>query len=149
MILGIGTDLANIERIQGTLDRFGDRFRNRVFTEIEQKRAERMPDLAAVYAKRWAAKEACSKALGTGLRMGIAWKDMAVTNLRTGQPVMHVTGWAKERLDQMTPEGHEAILHVTLTDDHPWAQAFVVIEAVPEGQVPTHPPMPRPRRPLA
>ncbi|WJY22840.1 holo-ACP synthase [Fontisubflavum oceani] len=149
MILGIGTDLANIERIQGTLDRFGDRFRNRVFTEIEQKRAERMPDPAAVYAKRWAAKEACSKALGTGLRMGIAWKDMAVTNLRTGQPVMHVTGWAKERLDQMTPEGHEAILHVTLTDDHPWAQAFVVIEAVPEGQVPTHPPMPRPRRPLA
>lgn len=149
MILGIGTDLANIERIQGTLDRFGDRFRNRVFTEIEQKRAERMPDPAAVYAKRWAAKEACSKALGTGLRMGIAWKDMAVTNLRTGQPVMHVTGWAKERLDQMTPEGHEAILHVTLTDDHPWAQAFVVIEAVPEGQVPAHPPMPRPRRPLA
>ena len=149
MILGIGTDLANIERIQGTLDRFGDRFRNRVFTEIEQKRAERMPDPAAVYAKRWAAKEACSKALGTGLRMGIAWKDMAVTNLRTGQPVMHVTGWAKERLDQMTPEGHEAILHVTLTDDHPWAQAFVVIEAVPEGQVPTHPPMPRPRRSLA
>ena len=108
-----------------------------------------MPDPAAVYAKRWAAKEACSKALGTGLRMGIAWKDMAVTNLRTGQPVMHVTGWAKERLDQMTPEGHEAILHVTLTDDHPWAQAFVVIEAVPEGQVPTRPPMPRPRCPLA
>jgi holo-[acyl-carrier protein] synthase len=149
MILGIGTDLANIERIQGTLDRFGDRFRNRVFTEIEQKRAERMPDPAAVYAKRWAAKEACSKALGTGLRMGIAWKDMAVTNLRTGQPVMHVTGWAKERLDQMTPEGHEAILHVTLTDDHPWAQAFVVIEAVPEVQVPARPPMSRPRRPLA
>ena len=126
MILGIGTDLANIERIQGTLDRFGDRFRNRVFTEVEQRR-----DVAGTYAKRWAAKEACSKALGTGLRMGIAWKDMAVSNLRTGQPVMHVTGWAAERLASMTPPGHEAIIHVTLTDDHPWAQAFVVIEARP------------------
>ncbi|MBY6084466.1 MULTISPECIES: holo-ACP synthase [Ruegeria] len=133
MILGIGTDLANIERIQGTLDRFGDRFRNRVFTETEQRKAERRRDTAGTYAKRWAAKEACSKALGTGLRMGIAWKDMAVTNLRTGQPVMHVTGWAAERLKEMTPEGHEAIIHVTLTDDHPWAQAFVVIEARPLG----------------
>ncbi len=129
MILGIGTDLANIDRIQGTLDRFGDRFRNRVFTEIEQRKAERRHDTAGTYAKRWAAKEACSKALGTGLRMGIAWKDMAVTNLETGQPVMRVTGWAAERLREMTPEGHEAIIHVTLTDDHPWAQAFVVIEA--------------------
>jgi holo-[acyl-carrier protein] synthase len=134
MILGIGTDLANIERIQGTLDRFGDRFRNRVFTEIEQAKAERRADTAGTYAKRWAAKEACSKALGTGLRMGIAWKDMAVSNLHTGQPVMAVTGWAKDRLDEMTPEGHEAIIHVTLTDDHPWAQAFVVIEARPAGQ---------------
>jgi holo-[acyl-carrier protein] synthase len=131
MILGIGTDLANIERIQGTLDRFGDRFRNRVFTDIEQRKAENRKDIAGTYAKRWAAKEACSKALGTGLRMGISWKDMAVTNLRTGQPVMAVTGWAKERLETMTPEGHEAIIHVTLTDDHPWAQAFVVIEARP------------------
>ncbi|PWG18514.1 holo-ACP synthase [Salibaculum griseiflavum] len=134
MILGIGTDLANIERIQGTLDRFGDRFRNRVFTEIEQAKAERRADTAGTYAKRWAAKEACSKALGTGLRMGIAWKDMAVSNLHTGQPVMAVTGWARDRLDEMTPEGHEAIIHVTLTDDHPWAQAFVVIEARPAGQ---------------
>ncbi|MEM9638748.1 MAG: holo-ACP synthase [Pseudomonadota bacterium] len=131
MILGIGTDLANIERIAGTLDRFGDRFRNRVFTEIEQRKAERRKDVAGTYAKRWAAKEACSKALGTGLAMGIAWKDMSVSNLSTGQPVMHVTGWAKERLDKMTPEGHEAVIHVTLTDDHPWAQAFVVIEALP------------------
>jgi holo-[acyl-carrier protein] synthase len=129
MILGIGTDLANIERIQGTLDRFGDRFRNRVFTEREQAKAEGRKDVAGTYAKRWAAKEACSKALGTGLRMGISWKDMAVTNLRTGQPVMHLTGWAAERLREMTPEGHEAVLHVSLTDDHPWAQAFVVIEA--------------------
>jgi len=131
MILGVGTDLANIERIQGTLDRFGDRFRNRVFTEVEQAKASRRKDVAGTYAKRWAAKEACSKALGTGLRMGISWKDMAVSNLRTGQPVMEVTGWAKERLKEMTPAGHEAIIHVTLTDDHPWAQAFVVIEARP------------------
>lgn len=131
MILGIGTDLANIERIQGTLDRFGDRFRNRVFTETEQAKAERRKDVAGTYAKRWAAKEACSKALGTGLRMGIAWRDMAVSNLETGQPVMAVTGWAAERLENMTPKGHEAIIHVTLTDDHPWAQAFVVIEARP------------------
>ena len=129
MILGIGTDLANIERIAATLERFGDRFRDRVFTDIEQAKAERRHDTAGTYAKRWAAKEACSKALGTGLRMGIAWKDMGVANLHTGQPTMELTGWAKERLDAMTPAGHEAILHVTLTDDHPWAQAFVVIEA--------------------
>ncbi|MBC7165136.1 MAG: holo-ACP synthase [Roseovarius sp.] len=131
MILGIGTDLANIERIAGVLERHGDRFRNRVFTAVEQARAERRADVAGTYAKRWAAKEACSKALGTGLRMGIAWKDMAVSNLRTGQPVMQLTGWAADRLAAMTPEGHEAIIHVTLTDDHPWAQAFVVIEARP------------------
>ena len=131
MILGIGTDLANIERIEGTLDRFGDRFRNRVFTDIEQRKAERRADVAGTYAKRWAAKEACSKALGTGLRMGISWKDMSVRNLETGQPVMAVTGWAAERLAEMTPEGHQAIIHVSLTDDHPWAQAYVVIEARP------------------
>lgn len=131
MILGIGTDLANIDRIAGTLERFGDRFRNRVFTEVEQAKAERRADVIGTYAKRWAAKEACSKALGTGLRMGIAWKDMAVSNLDTGQPRMHVTGWAADRLVAMTPAGHEAIIHVTLTDDHPWAQAFVVIEARP------------------
>ncbi|MFA5538284.1 MAG: holo-ACP synthase [Gemmobacter sp.] len=131
MILGIGSDLANIERIAATLDRFGDRFRNRVFTPEEQRKAERRRDVAGTYAKRWAAKEACSKALGTGLRMGISWKDMAVSNLRSGQPVMHLTGWAAERLAAMTPEGHEAIVHVTLTDDHPWAQAVVLIEARP------------------
>jgi holo-[acyl-carrier protein] synthase len=131
MILGIGTDLANIDRIAGVLERHGDRFRNRVFTEIEQAKAERRADVAGTYAKRWAAKEACSKALGTGLRMGIAWKDMAVFNIRSGQPQMTLTGWAAERLAAMTPEGHEAVVHVTLTDDHPWAQAFVVIEARP------------------
>ena len=130
MILGIGTDLANIDRIQGTLDRFGERFLTRVFTDRERRKAESRPRaVAATYAKRWAAKEACSKALGTGLRMGIAWKDMGVANLRTGQPVMHLTGWAADRLKAMTPDGHEAVVHVSLTDDHPWAQAFVVIEA--------------------
>jgi holo-[acyl-carrier protein] synthase len=134
MILGIGTDLANIDRIAGTLDRFGDRFRSRVFTPTEQAKAERRKDTPGTYAKRWAAKEACSKALGTGLRMGISWKDMAVSNLHTGQPVMEVTGWAKDRLDKMTPPGHEAIIHVTLTDDHPWAQAFVMIEARPVAE---------------
>ncbi len=131
MILGVGTDLANIDRIAAALHRHGDRFRNRVFTDTEQRKARRRPDEAATYAKRWAAKEACSKALGTGLRMGIAWKDMAVANLPTGQPVMSVTGWAAERLAQMTPPGHDAVIHVTLTDDRPWAQAFVVIEARP------------------
>ena len=131
MILGIGTDLANIDRIAATLERFGDRFRQRVFTPEELARAARRRDEAGTLAKRWAAKEACSKALGTGLAMGISWKDMAVSNLPTGQPVMALTGWAAERLAAMTPPGHEAIVHVTLTDDHPWAQAFVVIEARP------------------
>ena len=131
MILGIGTDLANIDRIQGVLSRYGDRFRNRVFTETEQAKASRRKDEAGTYAKRWAAKEACSKALGTGLRMGIAWRDMSVINLSSGQPVMEVTGWAKNRLDEMTPSDHEAVVHVSLTDDHPWAQAYVVIEARP------------------
>lgn len=133
MILGIGTDLCNIDRIAAVLDRHGDRFRNRVFTETELARAARRPHEAATLAKRWAAKEACSKALGTGLSMGIAWRDMAVTNLRSGQPVMTLTGWAAQRLAAMTPPGHRAHVHVTLTDDDPWAQAFVVIEAVPES----------------
>lgn len=139
MILGIGTDLANIDRIAATLDRFGDRFRDRVFTPAEQARAEARAQTAATYAKRWAAKEACSKALGTGLRMGIAWRDMSVSNLTTGQPVMHLTGWAAERLAAMTPPGHVATVHVSLTDDHPWAQAYVVIDAQPvppEGAAP-------------
>jgi holo-[acyl-carrier protein] synthase len=137
MILGIGTDLANIDRIATTLERFGDRFRNRVFTKDEQRKASRRKDEAGTYAKRWAAKEACSKALGTGLRMGIAWRDMSVSNLKTGQPQMQLTGWAKTRLDQMTPVGHVVHVHVSLTDDHPWAQAFVVIEARPGGSDPS------------
>ncbi|MBL6855004.1 MAG: holo-ACP synthase [Rhodobacteraceae bacterium] len=133
MIIGIGSDLANIERIKGTLDRFGDRFRKRVFTNTEQKKAESRKNFADTYAKRWAAKEACSKALGTGLRMGIAWKEMQVTNLKTGQPMMSVEGSAAKRLENITPKGYEAIIHVTLTDDYPWAQAFVVIEALPKN----------------
>jgi len=130
MILGIGTDLANIDRIQKTIDRFGQRFKDRVFSPIEQNKAEKRKDIAGTYAKRWAAKEACSKALGTGLAMGISWKDMSVSNLETGQPIMELTGWAAKKMSDMTPEGYEAIVHVTLTDDHPWAQAFVVIEAL-------------------
>ena len=138
MILGIGSDLANIDRIAATLARFGDRFRNRVFTPLAQAKAASRPHgEAATYAKRWAAKEACSKALGTGLSMGISWIDMSVSNLRSGQPVMHLTGWAAERLAQMTPDGYEAIVHVTLTDDAPWAQAFVVIEARQKQNIPT------------
>ena len=136
MILGVGTDLCNIERVEATLARFGDRFRRRVYTDRELATAARRAGAgleAATLAKRWAAKEACSKALGTGLRMGIAWRDMSVENLHTGQPVMRLTGWAAERLAAMTPAGHRAVVHVTLTDDHPWAQAFVVIEAIPDA----------------
>jgi holo-[acyl-carrier protein] synthase len=144
MILGIGSDLCNIDRIEGTIARFGARFLDRVYTDRERAKAESRPrNIAATYAKRWAAKEACSKALGTGLRMGIAWKDMGLANLWTGQPVMELTGWAAARLAEMTPPGHEAVVHVTLTDDHPWAQAFVVIEALPVGTprpVPLAPP---------
>jgi holo-[acyl-carrier protein] synthase len=134
MIIGIGSDLANIERISKTLDRFGDRFRNRVFTPVELDKAKSRKDETGTLAKRWAAKEACSKALGTGLAMGMSWKDMSVSNIPTGQPVMRLTGWAQDRLALMTPEGCEAIVHVTLTDDHPWAQAFVVIEARPHNR---------------
>ena len=127
MIIGIGTDLADITRIGKTLERFGERFVNRVFTDVEKARSDKRRERTASYAKRWAAKEACSKALGTGLRMGVAWKEMGVINLPTGQPTMTLTGGAAERLAKMTPEGHEARIHVTITDDHPYAQAFVVI----------------------
>lgn len=132
MIVGIGADLADIRRIGRTIERFGDRFIQRVFTEVEQARSERRRERIASYAKRWAAKEACSKALGTGLRMGIAWREMGVVNLRTGQPTMHLSGGAAERLARLTPPGMTPRVHVTITDDHPWAQAFVVIDAVSE-----------------
>jgi holo-[acyl-carrier protein] synthase len=131
LIIGTGTDLANIDRINKVLLRYGDRFRNRVFTKNEQAKAKKRLDEAGTLAKRWAAKEACSKALGTGLRMGISWKDMAVSNIDTGQPVMTLTGWAKKRLFELTPEGYLSTLHVSLTDDHPWAHAIVIIDAQP------------------
>ncbi|HSF94708.1 MAG TPA: holo-ACP synthase [Thermohalobaculum sp.] len=131
MIIGIGSDLADIRRIGRTIERFGDRFIQRCFTEIEQAKSERRRERVASYAKRWAAKEACSKALGTGLRMGVAWREMGVVNLRSGQPTMHVTGGALVRLNGLMPPGLHPRIHVTITDDHPWAQAFVVIEAVP------------------
>ncbi len=133
MILGIGSDMASIERIERTIQRFGVRFVQRVFTETEKRTAEYRTATIETYAKRWAAKEACSKALGTGLRMGVAWKEMSVENLATGQPQMVLTGGALRRLNHLTPAGHKATIHVTLTDDHPWAQAFVIIEAVPNA----------------
>ncbi|HKR88037.1 MAG TPA: holo-ACP synthase [Phenylobacterium sp.] len=132
MIIGLGSDLSDIRRVQKSLDRFGDRFTRRVFTEIERARSERKPDRAASYAKRFAAKEACAKALGTGIRRGVFWRDMGVANLPSGQPTMALTGGALERLRQITPEGHRAVIHLSLTDDHPYAQAFVIIEALPE-----------------
>jgi holo-[acyl-carrier protein] synthase len=131
MILGIGTDLANIERMERVLARWGDRFRDRVFTEAERRKAERRRDTAATYAKRWAAKEACSKALGTGLRMGVNWREMGVVNLGSWQPTMRLTGGAQARLMALIPPGHVPHIHLTITDDHPYAQAFVVIEALP------------------
>ncbi len=132
MIVGIGSDLSDIRRVQNTLERFGGRFPNRCFTEIERARSERKPDRAASYAKRFAAKEACAKALGTGIKRGVFWRDMGVVNMRSGQPTMALTGGAAERLSQIIPPGHKAVIHVSLTDDHPYAQAFVIIEAVPE-----------------
>ncbi|TPE52462.1 holo-ACP synthase [Amaricoccus solimangrovi] len=132
MILGIGNDLCNIERIGRTLERFGDRFLDRVYTPIERATAERRANRVETYAKRWAAKEACSKALGTGLRMGIVWSDMGVVNLATGQPTLMLTGWARERAAALTPPGHVPVLHLTLTDDHPWAYAVVILEAIPD-----------------
>jgi holo-[acyl-carrier protein] synthase len=131
MIVGIGSDLSDIRRIQASLDRFGDRFRNRVFTELERTRSERKADAAASYAKRFAAKEACAKALGTGMRRGVFWRDMGVVNMRSGQPTMALTGGALRRLEEITPPGMKAVIHLSLTDDHPYAQAFVIIEAVP------------------
>ena len=132
MIIGIGSDLSDIRRVADTLTRFGERFTNRIFTEIERTRSERKPDRASSYAKRFAAKEACSKALGTGLKRGVHLAGMGVVNLPSGKPTMALTGGAAERLAKMTPPGHRAVIHLSLTDDHPYAQAFVIIEAVPE-----------------
>jgi holo-[acyl-carrier protein] synthase len=131
VIIGIGSDLCDIRRIEKTLERFGDRFTHKSFTEIERKRSERKPDRASSYAKRFAAKEACSKALGTGLKGGVHLSGMGVVNLPSGKPTMALTGGAAERLARMVPEGMTPVIHLSLTDDHPYAQAFVIIEAVP------------------
>ena len=132
MIIGLGSDLCNIERIRASLDRFGERFEARVFTDVERAKAERRPfTKAETLAKRFAAKEAFSKAAGTGFKAGVFMRDIGVVNARSGAPTLVLTGGAAARLDALTPAGHVARIHLTLTDDHPWAQAFVVIEAIP------------------
>jgi len=133
MIVGIGSDLIDIRRVGGTLERYGERFLARVFTEVERRKSDRRRERAASYAKRFAAKEACAKALGTGLRAGVFWRDMGVVNLPSGQPTMALTGGAAARLAAIVPAGHAPVIHVTITDDWPLAQAFVIIEAVPRG----------------
>jgi holo-[acyl-carrier protein] synthase len=135
-IIGLGSDLCSIARIQHSLDRFGERFLARVFTETERAKAERRPfTRAGTYAKRFAAKEAFSKAVGTGFRRGVFMKDIGVVNLPSGQPTLALTGGAKERLDAMTPPGHLAQVHLTMTDDHPFALAVVIITALPEERL--------------
>jgi holo-[acyl-carrier protein] synthase len=133
MIIGIGSDVCNIERIQNSLNRFGERFVSRIFTDAERSKAERRTlTRAGTYAKRFAAKEAFSKAVGTGFRRGVFMKDIGVVNKASGEPTLHLTGGARERLDAITPQGHAASIHLTMTDDHPFALAFVVIVAIPE-----------------
>ena len=130
MIIGMGSDLCNIERIAASLERWGERFELRVFTEVERSKAARRPHTrAGTLAKRFAAKEAFSKAVGTGFRQGVFMKDIGVVNAASGAPTLALAGGALARLDALVPDGHEAVVHLTLTDDHPWAQAFVVIEA--------------------
>ncbi|MEO1066211.1 MAG: holo-ACP synthase [Pseudomonadota bacterium] len=131
MIVGLGSDLIDITRIDASIERFGDRFLNRIFTDVERQKSDKRRMRAASYAKRFAAKEACSKALGTGFRAGVFWRDMGVVNAPSGKPTMALTGGALDRLNTLIPEGHAPVIHVTITDDHPWAQAFVIIEAVP------------------
>jgi holo-[acyl-carrier protein] synthase len=133
VIIGIGNDLCDIRRIEKSLERFGDRFIQRVFTEIEQKRSEGRATRAASYAKRFAAKEACAKALGTGLRRGVFWRDMGVVNVRGGKPTLALTGGALARLQEITPAGMSAQIDLTLTDEYPLAQAIVIISGVPAG----------------
>lgn len=131
MIVGLGTDLIDITRIERALERFGDRFIDRVFTEIERRKSDRRAERAASYDKRFAAKEACSKALGTGFRAGVFWRDLGVVNLPSGQPTMALTGGAARHLARLIPDGHRPAIHLTITDDFPLAQAFVIIEALP------------------
>ena len=131
MIIGIGSDISDTRRIAKVIERHGDRFLSRIFTEAERARAERRKTRVETYAKRFAAKEACAKALGTGMSAGVFWRDMGVVNLPSGKPTMALTGGAAERLKRLMPAGHRAEIHLTITDDFPMAQAFVVIEAVP------------------
>ena len=132
MIIGLGSDLCNIERIQNSLDRYGERFERRVFTEVERAKAARRPfTKAGTLAKRFAAKEAFSKAVGTGFNQGVFMKDIGVVNRSSGAPTLELTGGALARLRAMTPAGHDPLIHLSLTDDHPWAQAFIIIEALP------------------
>ena len=136
MILGLGNDIIDIRRIERSLERYGDRFLQRIFTTVEQSRSERRSDgrhqpRAASYAKRFAAKEACAKALGTGLRRGVFWRDMGVVNLPSGQPTLRLSGGALARLRAITPIGMSPLIHLSMTDDYPWAQAIVIISAVP------------------
>jgi holo-[acyl-carrier protein] synthase len=131
VIIGIGNDLMDITRIEKTLNRFGDRFVQRIFTDLEQKKSDKRRMRAASYAKRYAAKEACSKALGTGFRKGVFWRDMGVINLSSGKPTMKLTGGALKRLEEITPDGMEAQIDITITDEPPLAEAFVIISAVP------------------
>lgn len=134
MILGLGNDLCDIRRIEKSLERFGDRFIRRIFTEVEQKRSEGRATRAASYAKRFAAKEACAKALGTGLRRGVFWRDMGVINMRGGKPTMALTGGALARLREITPQSMTVQIDLTLTDEYPLAQAIVIISAVPSAR---------------
>ena len=143
MIIGIGADLSDIRRVEATLSRFGERFTTRIFTELERARSDRKPERAASYAKRFAAKEACAKALGTGIRRGVFWKDMGVVNAPGGRPTLVLTGGAQDRLAELTPAGYLAVIHLTLTDDHPYAQAFVVIEAIADDRGLTSAPLAR------
>jgi holo-[acyl-carrier protein] synthase len=130
MIVGIGSDLCDIRRIERSLERFGERFTHRIFTAGERARSERRAATAASYARRFAAKEACAKALGTGMRSGVFWRDMEVVNLSSGRPTMRLRGGALAQLNRLVPSGHKAVVHVSLTDDPPIAQAFVIIEAL-------------------
>ena len=131
MIIGLGNDLIDIRRIEKAIERYGERFLQRIFTETERMKSDRRRWRAASYAKRFAAKEACAKALGTGLRQGVFWRDMGVVNMPSGRPTMALTGGAAKRLSAMTPEGHDAQIDLTITDDFPLAQAIVIISAVP------------------
>lgn len=133
MIIGLGSDLCDIRRVHETLERFGERFTHKVFTQTERDRSDGRKQRAASYAKRFAAKEACAKALGTGLRQGVFWRDMGVSNLPSGAPTMVLTGGALARLEAMIPADHVARIHLTITDDDPYAQAFVIVEALPKA----------------